>query len=111
MNITRGVKIFQLCKPKEDKNEVFTKMKEAQPLVVVSKSAVDGAAQYLFNFFKLGNLILKQGMKYVVIIGFRKRAKTVLVDPNTLFRFLTKNRTFPLSKTYSRAGQKRNSRT
>ena len=61
------------CVPQRGfKDQAFTKLTEAQPLVVVSKSAVDGAAQYLFNFFKMGNSILKQGIKYVAMIGFGK---------------------------------------
>ena len=46
--------------------------------------------QYLFNFFKVGNSILKQGMKYAIMVRFRKRSTTVLVDHKALFRFLTK---------------------
>ena len=45
-----SMEIAQLCNPKEVKIQVFTKMKEAQPFVVVSKNAVDGTAQCLFNF-------------------------------------------------------------
>ena len=54
-----ALEVAELCKPEKDKYQVFTKMTEAQLLVVVSKSAVDGAAQYLFNFFAQRNLILK----------------------------------------------------
>ena len=64
----KALEISELCTPKGDKNQAFAKLTEAQPLVVVSKSAVDGAAQYLFNFFKMGNSILKQGIKYAALI-------------------------------------------
>ena len=39
-----AMEITQLHKPKEDKNQMFTKFTEAQALVVVSKSALDSAA-------------------------------------------------------------------
>ena len=88
-----AMEIAHNCKKKEDKIQVFKKMTEAQPLIVVWKSAVDGAAQYLFNFFKMGNSILERRMKYVAMIGFGKRSTAVLVDPNALFRFLTTKKT------------------
>ena len=46
----REMEIAQLWKSKEDKIQVFKKMTEVQPLVMVSKSAVDDVEQYLFNF-------------------------------------------------------------
>ena len=64
-----SMEVVELCDLNKDKSQVFTKMTEAQPLVVVLKSAVDSTVQYLFNIFKLGNLILKQGMKYPAIKG------------------------------------------
>ena len=72
---------------KTDRPVAFMKLTEAQPIVLVSKSAVGGAAQYLFNFFKLGNSILRKGIQFVAMIGFRKRATTLLVDLDTLFNF------------------------
>ena len=83
-----------LIDKKTDRLVAFTKLTEAQPLVVVSKSVAGGAAHYLFNFFKLGNSILRKGMQFVAMIGFGKRATTVLVDPDALF-------IFPLRKEYS----------
>ena len=38
---------------------------------------------------------MKQGMKYTTMIGFRRRATTVLVDPKTLFKFLTTKKSIP----------------
>ena len=47
--------VANLFDKNSDKTETFTKLMETQPLVVVLKSAVGGAAQYLFNLFKIGN--------------------------------------------------------
>ena len=49
-----AAEVAMLIDNKTDRLVAFTKLTEAQPLVVVSKRAVGGAAQYLFNFFKLG---------------------------------------------------------
>ena len=56
---------------------------------------MDGAAQYWFNFFKMENSILRQGIKFVAMIGFGKRATTVSVDPDALFKFLTVKKNIP----------------
>ena len=89
------VEAATLIDKKTDRNVAFTKLTEAQLLVVVSKSAVGGAAQYLFSFFKLGNSILRKGIQFVAMIKFGKRATILLVDPDTLFNFLSRKEYSP----------------
>ena len=90
-----ALEVVELCKPKGGKNQAFAKLTEVQPLVVVSKIAVGGAAQYLLNFFKMRISILKREIKYVTMIGFGRRATTVSVDPNALFKFLVIKKNIP----------------
>ena len=92
-----AVEVTDLSKPR-DKNQALTKLTEAQPLVVVSKSTVNGAAQYLLNYLKMGNSILKCEIKFVAMIRFRKRATTVSVDPSVLFKFLMVKKSSPMFK-------------
>ena len=84
-----AVEVAEVINQKYDKTKVFLRLVKEQLIVIAMKSGVDGVAQYLFKFFKLGNSILKQGMKCAVMIGFGKISTTVSVDPKSLFKLLT----------------------
>ena len=42
--------VVKMINTKDSKIQVFLKLVEAQPLVVVTNSIIDGSAQYLVNF-------------------------------------------------------------
>ena len=105
-----AVEVADLCKPMGDKNQAFSKLTKTQPLVVVSKRAVDWTAKYLFNFFNMGNSISKHGIKFVAMIGFGKRATPVSVDPTLHSSSQRSRKAAHCSKIFFRQNWRRTSR-
>ena len=87
--------IANLNRSTNNKELVFTKLTESTPLVVASKSAVSGTVQYLFNFFKLGNELIKKAVKYGSMMGFGPTALTVSVDLMYLLKIAQEKRPAP----------------
>ena len=87
--------IANLNRSTNNKEVVFAKLTESTPLVVASKSAVSGTVQYLFNFFKLGNELIKKAVKYGGMMGFGPTALTVSLDLVSLLEIAQEKKTAP----------------
>ena len=94
--------LSQVPKDAKEAIKIFENISNSPSLVVLSKNAIDGKVHTFFHLFSTGNNILKKDRKFGALMGFRKEATTILIDPISAFKYSLVKDQFHLSRLFYR---------